>query len=112
LRALNMHTYGLNPCTPNSTLFPYPTLFRSEVLDEGVELGALDAHALVDGLHVSARVLARPAGGGADLVDELLLQVLQVRERKPRSEEHTSELQSRSDIVCRLLLEKKYKNIE
>src|SRR5256886_7101614 len=76
---------------PRSTLFPYTTLFRSK-LGDGVE---------------------RP-GAGQDLVSEL---PQQQRTEQPahqreledlqRSEEHTSELQSQSNLVCRLLLEKK-----
>src|SRR5438034_1732545 len=67
---------------PRSTLFPYTTLFRS-VGDVGV-----DAHLLAAG----ADGLEQP---------EIALR------RQQRSEEHTSELQSHSDLVCRLLLEKK-----
>src|SRR2546430_13539098 len=70
---------------PRSTLFPYTTLFRSEVLGQRLEL--VDGHAG-----------ARPSDGPAGLVD--------------RSEEHTSELQSQSNLVCRLLLEKKKKREE
>src|SRR5438874_2999497 len=68
---------------PRSTLFPYTTLFRSVVLagDELQDVGVVDPQ----DAHVGAA--ARPA----------------------RSEEHTSELQSRRDLVCRLLLEKKKK---
>src|SRR2546422_1967266 len=71
---------------PRSTLFPYTTLFRSvldarRVLEDGVEL-----------VHDARRTLE---GGG---------------KRELRSEEHTSELQSRLHLVCRLLLEKKKKN--
>src|SRR2546430_11458556 len=79
---------------PRSTLFPYTTLFRSKrvgTTDMASALAALAPH--------RARLLA-------------------VRERRPqpardekivvaRSEEHTSELQSQSNLVCRLLLEKK-----
>src|SRR2546430_5074098 len=80
---------------PRSTLFPYTTLFRS--------VGELDER---DGEHTHARVvqaldqivLVGPAFGGAR--GELHLYPL-------RSEEHTSELQSQSNLVCRLLLEKK-----
>src|SRR2546421_5526504 len=64
---------------PRSTLFPYTTLFRSIV----VACWALT----VAGLHIYRRI--------------------QRYVLDPRSEEHTSELQSRSDLVCRLLLEKK-----
>src|SRR2546430_5250623 len=66
---------------PRSTLFPYTTLFRSRLSHQN----ALSASAL-DPLHIGAT--ADPA-----LAD--------------RSEEHTSELQSQSNLVCRLLLEKK-----
>src|SRR3712207_8715256 len=80
---------------PRSTLFPYTTLFRSI----GDELGA--------GLVI--RVVELPAGGVAAVV----LGVLGVEEGAlvVRSEEHTSELQSRQYLVCRLLLEKKKKHI-
>src|SRR5215813_15056074 len=69
---------------PRSTLFPYTTLFRSVC-----ELECL--------LHVSKRLLVRAEGGSALGCTD-------------RSEEHTSELQSRPHLVCRLLLEKKKKN--
>src|SRR2546427_9049117 len=72
---------------PRSTLFPYTTLFRS---------GLLLALA-------SAYVLARQIAGP---IRRLALATRQVQ----RSEEHTSELQSQSNLVCRLLLEKKKKN--
>src|SRR2546430_6040161 len=67
---------------PRSTLFPYTTLFRS------LELVQFAAEQLVTG------------GGGADVDDPRAV-------RGQRSEEHTSELQSQSNLVCRLLLEKK-----
>src|SRR2546421_4120620 len=82
---------------PRSTLFPYTTLFRSPVVE--VEL------------HVLA-VAAAVAGGPEELAfDGMELHVEQTRRvvGALRSEEHTSELQSRSDLVCRLLLEKKKK---
>src|SRR2546421_9083722 len=66
---------------PRSTLFPYTTLFRS---DRVVHLGDV-----------------RP--------DPLTRRRVELPDRRRRSEEHTSELQSRSDLVCRLLLEKKKK---
>src|SRR2546428_7558417 len=62
---------------PRSTLFPYTTLFRSEI------------GALVEPFSSTVRAVAQGQPG------------------PERSEEHTSELQSRSDLVCRLLLEKK-----
>src|SRR5438445_2075504 len=66
---------------PRSTLFPYTTLFRSEVI--------IDEPCLV--VEVTSRSTARTDRG----------------EKLERSEEHTSELQSRQYLVCRLLLEKK-----
>src|SRR5438034_8806703 len=86
---------------PRSTLFPYTTLFRSHLTRFLVELrlvaGAVEdlAHPLVELAAVDARLYA---GGGC--VERLLHEPV-------RSEEHTSELQSHSDLVCRLLLEKK-----
>src|SRR5438067_10004389 len=73
---------------PTSTLFPYTTLFRS------VELARRP---------VGAAVLVTEAGG--DL--EVAIEPGDHEELLERSEEHTSELQSRFDLVCRLLLEKK-----
>src|SRR5436309_9917959 len=63
---------------PRSTLFPYTTLFRSEVQEAGRVLGI--------------KLQSREVRGPSDF---------------ERSEEHTSELQSRENLVCRLLLEKK-----
>src|SRR5947207_7879597 len=65
---------------PSSTLFPYTTLFRSVRVELAHDLVAEDDHVLA---------------------------VVHVDAREDRSEEHTSELQSHSDLVCRLLLEKK-----
>src|SRR5947209_14609936 len=91
---------------PRSTLFPYTTLFRSAV--EGVEVlvvrvGVVHEPADPDELEV---LLPEPLAEDARLEDlEVGLHV------QVRSEEHTSELQSRQYLVCRLLLEKK-KNTE
>src|SRR2546430_10665082 len=74
---------------PRSTLFPYTTLFRSEPLD-AIQAVAVEA---VDDL-------AHPLWGAVAAVGDLAV-------GNARSEEHTSELQSQSNIVCRLLLEKK-----
>src|SRR5260221_3423659 len=67
---------------PRSTLFPYTTLFRSLPFSKTT----------------SCKLAAPPANRSPSASAE------------PRSEEHTSELQSHSDLVCRLLLEKKKKN--
>src|SRR3712207_7638564 len=95
---------------PRSTLFPYTTLFRSLqfnvlVLQRLEAPGVRDVHAAVLGLPVIQggfrhAVLAAQVGR---LCPGLLLA------QDPRSEEHTSELQSRQYLVCRLLLEKKKK---
>src|SRR3712207_8753878 len=93
---------------PRSTLFPYTTLFRSPGLDELRE--HLELRRLVRGRH--RRVRRVPVPEDAQSLELLTLDVdvlLRVRRaRLPhRSEEHTSELQSRQYLVCRLLLEKK-----
>src|SRR5687768_18233686 len=88
---------------PRSTLFPYTTLFRSGALGYG-ELDVRRLAALSD-LHPKA--LEALKAGRCTLRQAKLL----ARLRDPeRSEEHTSELQSRLHLVCRLLLEKKKKN--
>src|SRR3989475_7395691 len=82
---------------PRSTLFPYTTLFRSprrELRNRGVRRPAPG---------VGQRVRAVVAVGGGERRRHLPGAHLHA----PRSEEHTSELQSQSNLVCRLLLEKK-----
>src|SRR5690349_24939160 len=74
---------------PRSTLFPYTTLFRSSSQLIKLIRGAVEAKDF------------------ADL--RLVFQHLAINRDEQRSEEHTSELQSRRDLVCRLLLEKKKK---
>src|SRR3712207_7114209 len=82
---------------PRSTLFPYTTLFRS--LPAGVQPAAADDQRRRPAY---AQGQVRPRRGAAGhAVDR------QARRRPLRSEEHTSELQSRQYLVCRLLLEKK-----
>src|SRR5690349_24246119 len=76
---------------PRSTLFPYTTLFRSCSATVSALCGRF-----VGSFDKQAMIVALTAGGTA-------LSMLS------RSEEHTSELQSRRDLVCRLLLEKKKK---
>src|SRR2546427_1939681 len=90
---------------PRSTLFPYTTLFRSLVVDQDEETGEVgQAEELGAVLALQAVEVGRR---------HLLLQLIrpgQPRQPEERSEEHTSELQSQSNLVCRLLLEKKKKN--
>ena len=71
---------------PRSTLFPYTTLFRSDAIDKFVKTGEVQA-----GIPVATTGSATAQQGATT----------------GRSEEHTSELQSRGHLVCRLLLEKK-----
>src|SRR2546422_2290864 len=81
---------------PRSTLFPYTTLFRSPV--ESLPLIQLWADSLPHAAAVGGVALGNWSSldGGEDALER-------------RSEEHTSELQSRLHLVCRLLLEKKKK---
>src|SRR5438034_5664759 len=94
---------------PRSTLFPYTTLFRSvpEVLFVCVHNAGRSqmAAGLLD-RYAGGKVRVRSAGSTpADQINPAALQAM--AEVGVRSEEHTSELQSHSDLVCRLLLEKK-----
>src|SRR5688500_19690686 len=75
---------------PRSTLFPYTTLFRSTTY-------------VADTLTLNALPVGRPDGGVSPLVAGVYVS-------SSRSEEHTSELQSPCNLVCRLLLEKKKKD--
>src|SRR5258708_15272881 len=80
---------------PRSTLFPYTTLFRSDMQTE-----------VLRAFHTWARPIEIRLRSFDDMQQRLGL----LEERAQRSEEHTSELQSPDHLVCRLLLEKK-KNI-
>src|SRR2546430_5810314 len=83
---------------PRSTLFPYTTLFRSVVHEHGERTARVPQLT-----EVGADLRRRPEG---DEIAEPLVD----RKQRDRSEEHTSELQSQSNLVCRLLLEKKKPN--
>src|SRR5438094_3149834 len=89
--------------TPRSTLFPYTTLFRSHSGDAC--LGDEADRGRQFGLTCRKRVVFVPSRKDCSTPD---CGRLECRTR-PRSEEHTSELQSPYDLVCRLLLEKKKK---
>src|SRR2546430_13620857 len=82
---------------PRSTLFPYTTLFRSR---------AYAAHRRKSCREQVRRLLRPQLSRMEDLGDSELRALRRLRHR---SEEHTSELQSQSNLVCRLLLEKKNK---
>src|SRR5439155_20338642 len=95
------------PRPPRSTLFPYTTLFRSQGRAAGAaERGELPRadHPQRDQCrrHAAVELHPRVPAGGPDAVNRASSQV-----KWRRSEEHTSELQSRGHLVCRLLLEKK-----
>src|SRR3712207_7760576 len=92
---------------PRSTLFPYTTLFRS--VGEDLERVELDRREVVEAVREHGRA-PEPVGPLAQRVDGPPGGQLLVGEAGAlRSEEHTSELQSRQYLVCRLLLEKKQK---
>src|SRR2546422_6893749 len=84
---------------PRSTLFPYTTLFRSQCY--GVSRASADRLERVTALRTAPPAIARQSAVVAVAHGRLALWT--------RSEEHTSELQSRLHLVCRLLLEKKKK---
>src|SRR5256885_6527943 len=87
---------------PRSTLFPYTTLFRS--VGNGLQIA--------DGVAGGARAISgdgRLVDMGKHCVDRAFAHRRAVNVDAARSEEHTSELQSPCNLVCRLLLEKKKK---
>src|SRR3712207_8467065 len=91
------------PRPPRSTLFPYATLFRSEELTHRVLPHLKAAGVVGDPVHdADAQLLELAMPLVAERMNKLT-------EAPDRSEEHTSELQSRQYLVCRLLLEKKNK---
>src|SRR5207253_10256057 len=102
---------SLLPPPPSSTLFPYTTLFRSPVFAQ-TPAGATAAGAVIS----SVAITQAPERSAVRVEGEGRLDVHAGRMQNPerlvldfagRSEEHTSELQSRGHLVCRLLLEKK-----
>src|SRR5947207_11420204 len=84
---------------PRSTLFPYTTLFRSLKPLAGIKAVTWGVYGTLLTISEGRLLFLHP--------DPLCMEVAL---DKTRSEEHTSELQSHSDLVCRLLLEKKKKN--
>src|SRR2546430_9400714 len=85
---------------PRSTLFPYTTLFRSRVVYSWIKYSMFEDGPLNEAVH----------GKGKPIIDVVLRREIVEGRIRERSEEHTSELQSQSNLVCRLLLEKKKKN--
>src|SRR2546426_8471378 len=91
---------------PRSTLFPYTTLFRS-VGRAGLKFSAGDVAGLAACMRRALKDPALVTALGAKARQRALEHF---RQDRMRSEEHTSELQSPCNLVCRLLLEKKKKN--
>src|SRR3712207_8875542 len=85
---------------PRSTLFPYTTLFRSQEL----YVSGQDA---LDVIPLLPKIYDEPFGDSSQVPTYLLSKLTKQHVTVSRSEEHTSELQSRQYLVCRLLLEKK-----
>src|SRR2546430_8782590 len=84
---------------PRSTLFPYTTLFRSLSREFGAQAVVLAIDAKRNGHHWDVMIRGGRESASRDAIEWAKNGV--------RSEEHTSELQSQSNLVCRLLLEKK-----
>src|SRR3712207_7727857 len=90
---------------PRSTLFPYTTLFRSSIE------GGARAGMVAPDEKTYAYLKDRPKAPKGEAWDAALRYWNGLRTDEGRSEEHTSELQSRQYLVCRLLLEKKKKKL-
>src|SRR2546423_3337866 len=90
---------------PRSTLFPYTTLFRSQqrAISDDRRLAAVLHHQVVKGVGCLHIRIESAVGGRIGKIASDFGSV-------PRSEEHTSELQSQSNLVCRLLLQNKHIN--
>src|SRR5438034_2738975 len=90
---------------PRTTLFPYTTLFRSMHTSEG----AITIELFDDDAPKTVANFRKLVGDGFydGLIFHRVIPDFMIQGGCPRSEEHTSELQSHSDLVCRLLLEKK-----
>src|SRR2546426_6313501 len=87
---------------PRSTLFPYTTLFRSHLPDPACHNGPAGGHVLIKLQGRIVEVLESRVRSNSDVHHRQVLEDFLMR-----SEEHTSELQSPCNLVCRLLLEKK-----
>src|SRR3712207_8729836 len=90
---------------PRSTLFPYTTLFRSGLSSSLAGMKVLDIGRTISPPHSNGSPF--PHSSSAMLPSGCLSMANQRSSPGSRSEEHTSELQSRQYLVCRLLLEKK-----
>src|SRR5687768_18110144 len=101
----------LIPPPPRSTLFPYTTLFRSEDELEGLADKVNSARVALETFRRNHDISSteREENEAAARLRGLNDSLNKASEEEVRSEEHTSELQSRLHLVCRLLLEKKNK---
>src|SRR5699024_12661301 len=110
-RCLSSRTFHLSlyllPPLPRSTLFPYTTLFRSEL----EIMGNTEDIAKVSRRDMAQVVATKQLGATTEASTMICAEMADIRFFVTRSEEHTSELQSRFDLVCRLLLEKKNNTI-
>src|SRR5438034_1837950 len=100
MRVSSIFFFSLLRLPPRSTLFPYTTLFRSASTASSRPRG--------EGTPRRSRASTSPRDAGRS--GSVRAACTHSRSRSARSEEHTSELQSHSDLVCRLLLEKKKDN--
>src|SRR5436309_11806982 len=89
---------------PSSTLFPYTTLFRSEIMGRGMAWLDTGTHESLQQAANFIEAIEERQGLLVGAIEEVAYRMGYIR-----SEEHTSELQSRENLVCRLLLEKKKK---
>src|SRR5206468_5843192 len=94
------------PRPPRSTLFPYTTLFRSILHADGYNFKKSREILTYYFMKIAALKEKAPNESRSAISPEVARLLVK---KSYRSEEHTSELQSRSDLVCRLLLEKKKK---
>src|SRR5205085_11570833 len=96
---------------PRSTLFPYTTLFRSLLFNKSEEWykKIADARVLNDAIlyYINALKKSEKYEQAFKVLDDYHFSLMHLYNTRWRSEEHTSELQSQSNLVCRLLLEKK-----
>src|SRR5690606_40037013 len=108
--SVSIYLFLLIRIPPTSTLFPYTTLFRSlfrvrELADNDEEFIATLAATFLEEVPEDLERLKK-----AVAAKDYYTAYQAAHKMKPRSEEHTSELQSRENLVCRLLLEKKKNN--
>src|SRR5690606_39834343 len=104
--------YTTTPRSPRTTLFPYTTLFRSWTIEQFAQAALAltefdeDGNPTRIGFFGDTRLMLRSLLGENLYDDSTGLTIPRFDNPELRSEEHTSELQSRENIVCRLLLEK------